>query len=80
MEGQGGLGNPCAAEQPGIFSSPCLTCRKPKYDSALIAMQHEAAEQAEENWESLKAAEKSIFEDIAKGLGPQVAAKSCHQV
>ena len=30
-------------------------------------MQREAAEQAEENWESLKAAEKRIFEDIAKG-------------
>ena len=57
-----------------------------KHDSALIAVQREAAEQAEENWESLKAAEKRIFEDIAKGAppplplcifkrsGPQVAA------
>ena len=33
-------------------------------------MQREATEQAEENWESLKAAEKSIFEDIAKGTSP----------
>ena len=33
-------------------------------------MQREAAEQAEENWESLDAAEKRIFEDIAKGEPP----------
>lgn len=33
----------------------------------VIALQQEAAHQAEENWESLSEAEKRIFDNIAKG-------------
>ncbi|CAK0782411.1 hypothetical protein CVIRNUC_005674 [Coccomyxa viridis] len=37
-----------------------------EHQSSTAMLKREAAEQAEENWESLKAAEKRIFEDIAK--------------